>query len=97
MLGKLKFKDNRERCKWLSIMKKELMSSEESGKDGNVEIIKVKTLSWRSEHVNNMIQLVDGKIDGSRSAQAKRQLKPRVYIESSRPKPDGLPSWVFRA
>ena len=87
VLAKMKFVDQRERQKWLSIMKKELMSSEESEIDGDNEVIKVKTLAWRSDHVNRMIKLVDDRILDSRSALARRLMKPRVYTPSDRPRP----------
>jgi len=46
----------------------DIYHEEESDRDSYDEMIKVKTLRWRSDHDNNkMIQLVDDKIDGSRT------------------------------
>ena len=88
-LAKLPFTEERQRTHWQAAIIKELMSSEESGNEGDEDVIHVKPLPWRSEVVNKMMTKLDEKINQGRSAQAKRQLKQRVpsLMESSRAKP----------
>ena len=85
VLAKMKFFDQRERQKWLSIMKKGLMSSEESEIDGDNEVVKVKTLAWKSDHVNRMIKLVDDRILDSRSALHGKETDEATVVRSFRP------------
>ena len=77
------------------------MSSEESGNEGEEQVIHVKPLPWRSEVVNKMMKKLDENIYQGRSAQAKRQLKQRVpsLMDSSRAKPqdESKPTWLFKS
>ena len=77
------------------------MSSEESGNEGEEQVIHVKPLPWRSEVVNKMMKKLDENIYQGRSAQAKRQLKQRVpsLTDSSRAKPqdESKPTWIFKS
>ena len=45
-----------QRVKWLSAVRNELMSSEESGSDDNII---VHTLPWRSQQVIHLFQKID--------------------------------------
>ena len=51
-LAKMTFTDERQRERWLSIMRIDMMSSEESGQEGDNEVMIVKALPWRSEQVS---------------------------------------------
>ena len=72
------------------------MSSEESGIDDENEVIILKSLPWRSVHVDEMFHHLDDKNLGEKSPQAWRQMKRHVTGKtSSRPMPTGdLPSWA---
>lgn len=70
-----------------------MMSSEDSSDEGSNSI---RPLPWRSEYVNKMFGRIDKYCESSKSAQARRQMKPRVIGEpSERPLPQGLPDWAF--
>ena len=96
----MNFTDERQWDRWLSAMKMEFMSSEESGQEGDEEVIIVKTMPWRSDQVNRLIKQLDQKTQGERSSKARRQVIPRVFLgdPSSRIKPvdDSLPSWLLK-
>ena len=80
-------------------MRMDTMSSEESGFEGDEEVIVVKLLC-RSDTVNEMLKRLDDKITSERSSQARRLAKTRVYSgqPSSRSKPilGDLPKWLFK-
>ena len=81
-------------------MRLDMMSSEESEVEGDEEVLIVKPLPWRSDHVNEVMKRLDQKVLSERSAQSHRQAKMRDYSgqPSSRPKPTlgDLPKWLFK-
>ena len=95
-LQKMSFNNSEELEKWRQVLKMEYMSSEESGMDDENEVIIVKSLPWRSVHVDQMFRRLDDKTLGEKSPQARCQMKRRVTGEtSSRPMPTGdHPSWA---
>ena len=68
-------------------MRMDMMSSEESGQEGDEEVILVKTLPWRSDRVNKQL---DKKISAERTPQACHQVIRRVVASelSSRSVPN---------
>ena len=62
-----------QHTKWLTVVKNEFMSSEES--DENDDTIVVHPLPWRSEHINKMFCKIDAYCYHKKSPQAKRQTK----------------------
>ena len=101
VLSKMSFSDERQRERWFSAMELEVMSSEESGIEAGDEIIVVKSLPWRHDQVNSLIQRLDDKIKNDRSPQAARQSKRRIYGTriSTRCQPlinDSMPAWLFK-
>lgn len=72
------------------------MSSEESGKEADKEVLLVRPLPWRSPRVKTMLDSLDSRIQQGKSALARRQAKKRVASEepSSRPKPTSQPPWA---
>ena len=58
-------------------MVNELMSSEESAEDDDGEFIVVHPLPWRSKYVSKKFSQIDRYNIQYKSAQAKRQMKPR--------------------
>ena len=82
-----------QRTKWLSVTKREYMSSEESGDD---DFIVVHRLPWRSDYVGKMFSKIDGYIISKKSSQAKRQMKlRRLGTPSTRPQPRDAPDWAI--
>jgi len=82
-----------QRTKWLSVTKREYMSSEESGDD---DLIVVHPLKWRSEYVSKMFSKIDAYIINKKSSQAKRQMKQRRHGgPSTRPQPQDAPEWAI--
>ena len=82
-------------------MQADLLSSEESGKEADEEVIIVKTLPWRNDQVTSLMRRLDEKIKLDRSPQATRQAKKRIYgaKTSSRPQPtvcEDMPAWLFK-
>ena len=77
-----------------------MMSSEESGQEGDNEVMVVTALSWRSEQVSQLLKQLNLKVDAERSSQARRQVIPRVLSShpSTQPMPydDTLPLWLFK-
>ena len=96
------FSDEKQRERWQCAMRIDMMSSEESGQEGDNDVIVIKTLPWRSEQVNKLMNQLDKKVDVGRTPQARRQMMPRVVSSepSLRSKPldidDTLPSWLFK-
>ena len=81
-----------QRGKWLSVTKKEYMSSEESGEE---DCITVHPLPWRSQYVTRMFSKIDAYIINRKSAQAKRQMKKRQSgTPSTRSPPGEAPDWA---
>lgn len=81
-----------QKKKWLAVITKEFVSSEESG--GEDEII-VHPLSWRSKYVSSMFTKIDTSIERKKSPQARRQMKRRTTgASSARPEPLNAPDWA---
>ena len=76
----------------------DMMSSEQSGEEGDEPVILVKPLLWRGEQVNKLFRQLEQKIAAERTPQARCQLMCRVVAsEPSRTAPveDNLPPWLF--
>ena len=83
----------KQRTKWLAVVKNELMSSEESDDD---DVIVVHPLPWRSEYVDKMFKKIDEYCFSNKSPQGKRQTK-RITGSPSRPTPACMePVWAFK-
>ena len=99
-LAKMTFTDEQQRDRWQPAMQIDMMSSEESGIEGDEEVMLIRPLPWRSEQVNRLMKQLDQKVESSRTSQARRQVINRVTSSepSSRPMPlDGnIPPWLFR-
>lgn len=90
-----KFKKPSDRSLWEQLMKTEYMSSEESGVDGDEDILKVHDLPWRKPSVKRMFATLDSESAKRRTPQSKRQMKRRVTGETStRPVPASVPKWA---
>ena len=77
----------------------DMMSSEDSDQDDDdLNINCVKILPWRSDVVKKFLHSLDCQYSSGKSSQAKRQTKPRIASNevSSRPVPDGFPSWAIQ-
>ena len=75
------------------------MSSDESGKDDDKEVIVSHPLPWLSANVALFKNKLDEAGLKTKSPQARRQMKDRVQgCPSLWPRPEGetLPSWVFK-
>ena len=93
MMKNKKLNDD-QKVKWLTVMKNEYMSSEESGPE---DTIIVHPLPWRTAYVNKMFEKIDAYVGAKKSSQAKRQMKKRVVGDlSTRPVPTGkdIPSFA---
>jgi hypothetical protein len=84
-----------KRTKWLSVIKNEFMSSEESDED---DAMVVHPLPWRSEYVNLMFKKIDEYCFAKKSPQARRQTKQRIIGSPSRRVAPGTtePVWAFK-
>ena len=73
--------------KWKYLLTTDMMTSEESGEDD--EVIIVKPLSWRSRKVSKFFHKLDVTSTENKTSQAKRQRKQRVLSDepSMRPQP----------
>ena len=81
-----------QRTKWLTVAKREYISSEESGDDDGIV---VHPLPWRNDHVSKMFTKIDDYIKNKKSAQAKRQMKVRrLGAPSKRAPPANAPDWA---
>ena len=93
------FTDEKQRERWLSAMRMDMMSSEQSGEEGDEPVVLVKPLLWRGEQVNKFFKQLDQKIAAERTPQARRQLMRRVVASepSARTPPveGNLPPWLF--
>ena len=97
-LEKMNFSDEVQREKWKEALKIDMMSSEESGLEGDEDVIFIKPLQWRSEHIEEFFRRLDQKSASLQSAQARRQKKKRIQSseQSSRPIGIHLPPWAVR-
>lgn len=86
-----------QREKWLSVLKNEIMSSEESDMDEDgEEIVTVHPLPWRSEYCTRMFGKIDKFVTHHRTPQGRRQMKQRKIGASSTRSPPAegeLPDW----
>lgn len=82
--------------KWNKVLTKDFISSEESGEEDDV--IVVKPLMWRAEKVTRFFQKLDDLSTSKKTSQAKRQCKARIisneYSERVQPE-DEYPVWSF--
>ena len=62
MASKVKYRNEEERDKWMSVIKPEVMSSAESGEDDGEEVIIVRPLPWLSAEVTAFKQQLDEEI-----------------------------------
>ena len=93
----MSFSDPKKKDKWREVLHNKMMSSEESAVEGDLEVIQVKPLPWRSEEANDILRRLDDRILSDRSPQSRRQAKKRIRGEiSSRNEPvEELPAWLF--
>ena len=75
-MAKGNYKSEDEKEKWMSVIKLEIMSSDESGEDD--EIIMVHPLPWLSAEVVAFKQQLDEQLNKEKRPQAHHQMKPRV-------------------
>lgn len=97
--AKGEYRNEEEKEKWSSVMKIEVMSSDESEEDEGDDVILVHPLPWLSAEVVAFKQKLDEEIKREKTPQARRQTKRRVIGTSSiRPCPpsQGLPSWAVK-
>ena len=59
------------------------MSSEESAKEDDEEILLVRSLEWRSSDVDTMFRRLNSKTPSAKSPQSQRQTKKRVVGTAS--------------
>ena len=84
-----------QRTKWLSVTKRDYMSSEESGDD---DFIVLHPLPWRSAYITKMFSKMDAYIISKKSSQAKRQMKRRRLGDPScRTQPRDAPDWAINS
>ena len=90
------FKDAQEKEKWKSILKIDIMSSDESDYEGDKEVIVSRPLPWLSANVVHFKKKLDDVALKNKSPQARRQMKERLEGSPSlRAQPKDFPSWVF--
>ena len=97
-LGRMEFRSADSMSMWEKVMTTAMMSSEESGNDGDDEILSLHPLLFRSAKVDHFFSLLDGKVKEEKSPQARRQMKRRVRGDvSTRPLPVGhnFPKWAL--
>ena len=98
MAAKGSYRSEEEKDKWLSVMKVEVMSSDESDEDDGEEVIVVHPLPWLSAEVAAFKQQIDDEIKKEKSPQARRQMKRRIIgSPSTRPRSTShdFPSWAL--
>ena len=97
---KAKFRSDEEKEKWSKVIALEFMSSEESGQEGEEEVLINHPLPWISSTVKAFKRKLDEASLSGKSPQSKRQKKPRVDGPmSTRSIPyesDKFPSWIFK-
>ena len=97
MAIKGKYTSEEEKDKWMSVLKPEAMSSDESGDDDGDDIILIHPLPWLSAEVKLFKQQLDEEIVKEKSPQARRQTKRRVIgCPSTRSVPtnERFPAWA---
>ena len=55
-LAKMTFTDEQQRDRWQPAIQIDMMSSEESGMEGDEEVMLIRPLPWRSEQVNRLMK-----------------------------------------
>ena len=58
-MQKVKFSDESHRDRWLEALKIDTMSSEESDKENDEDILVVRPLSWRSTEYEKLLKIID--------------------------------------
>lgn len=74
-----------QKTKWLKVMKIEMMSSEESemDDDNRDELLKIRSLPWRSSEVNRMFSKIDAYNLAGKSPASRRQMKRKKRVEET--------------
>ena len=91
--------NEKDKEKWKKVVTAEFISSEESGDEDNVII--VKPLLWRAEKVTRFFYKLDDLSSTNKTPQAKRQRKTRIvstdYSErkQSDNTKDNYPQWAL--
>ena len=81
--------------RWEQLLKIEYMSSEESGMDGEDDVLNVHDLPWRKPAVKRMFSTLDAESAKHKTPQSKRQMKRRVIgSNSTRRQPHSMPKWA---
>ena len=94
-MQKVKFSDESKCERWLEALKIDTMSSEESDKENDEDILVVRPLSWRCTEYDKLLKIIERNREECRSSQAKRQLLKRVrWPFSSRNRPGDVPRWA---
>ena len=87
----------RDATQWMSILKLETMSTDESDVEDGEEVLVVHPLPWLSETICDLKRALDQQIRMSKTPQAKRQMKKRLTgNDSTRSVPKELPSWALK-
>ena len=97
-LGRMEFSNVDSRSMWEKVMTTAMMSSEESGHEGEDEVLYVRPLLFRSGKVDRFFSILDDKVKETKSPQARRQMKKRVRGDvSTREVPVGhcFPKWAL--
>lgn len=95
MASKGTYANDEEKERWYSIMKMEIMSSEESGEEDGDEVIILHPIPWLSAEITAFKQKLDAEIKKEKTPQARRQTKRRVIgSPSSRVCPNSVPAWA---
>ena len=82
----------------MTVMTPEFMSSDHSCSESE-DTLETKPLEWRSRKVTQFFYNLDEHSEKGKSAQSKKQTKPRVLSDcpSTRHSPAGkIPSWAVR-
>ena len=53
------FNDKRHRERWFEVLQVDTMSSEESNKENDEDILVLKPLSWRSSEFEKLLNVID--------------------------------------
>ncbi len=95
MAAKATYASEEEKEKWLSIIRMEMMSSEESADDEGEDVIVIHPLPWLSAEVTAFKQKLDEKSKNEKSPLARRQTKKRITgLPSMRSAPEKMPAWA---
>ena len=92
------FTDTAMRHDWERLLQfSDLVSSDESGKEADEDVIFVHKLPWCSQRAQEMLDHLDDKILRDKTLLARRQTKKRLSgPTSTRPRPtSSCPSWAL--